>query len=832
MIDRVDLLRASSTLSGIDFIQVTALTAPPRVALTLFFQHDALPAAVSAALDGLATQLDHIRVIGEGQADPATVTVLDYQLPPPAPIDGREVRRVTVAWPGGRGWYRLFLDSPVIDPYFNGTRFSFHAACDSELDCAPLPHGCVDESDVDFPVDYRARDFWSFRQALIDFAAQRYPDWQDRLEADTGMMVLELLAALGDEFAYAQDRLVREASLATATQRRSLRHLARLVDYRVDNGSGAFAWIDVQASADSSLDAGTVISDALQQVFFELGQGLRDTPLGAAPKAYAIKIARNTLQPYLWDESDTCLAAGSTTLTLQGAHAADLLPDPNFDPHGHWALLRTRPPTPDLPERRLAVRIIARHDAVDPLTGAAITQISWETPTPWELDLQTLVVRANLLPATSGRTQSTRFRIGEPSGPADPEPDLPRAIERLGCASTLGYPVPGSDEDDAARVKYLFPLPGSDTTPLAWLPVIATDGSTRMQPEVDLVGDADGRWAWLDALIGETTALPTEAAYTLEDGIYKRVVGFERLGRLTELVDYASGAGSTLRFGDGEFGRRPPEHAKFTLRWRLGNGSRMNVAPDTLTHFPAGVPAGVDASAGISNPLAAAGGADPEDAEQIRINAPQDFRTRSYRAVQAEDYAQMAERLPWVQKAGAAARWTGSWSTVFVTPDPRDAFGLSAGHRLDLERTLDRVRQAAREVKVRDPRYADIDLEIRLCVAPNAYRGEVKAATLAALFGPPPGQAPAAGTAPGGFFDPDHFSFGTPLSRAALIAALQGVPGVKAVEGMRVRRRGWFDWRDFTEYALKVGVDELVRVANDRNLSERGAVRLLMEGGA
>jgi hypothetical protein len=121
------------------------------------------------------------------------------------------------------------------------------------------------------------------------------------------------------------------------------------------------------------------------------------------------------------------------------------------------------------------------------------------------------------------------------------------------------------------------------------------------------------------------------------------------------------------------------------------------------------------------------------------------------------------------------------------------------------------------------PRYADIDLEIRLCVAANAYRGEVKAAALAALFGPQ-GNA--------GFFDPDRFRFGDPLSRAALIATLQAVPGVKAVEGMRVRRRGWFDWRDFTEYSLPVGINELVRVANDRDLPERGAVRLVMEGGA
>jgi hypothetical protein len=108
-------------------------------------------------------------------------------------------------------------------------------------------------------------------------------------------------------------------------------------------------------------------------------------------------------------------------------------------------------------------------------------------------------------------------------------------------------------------------------------------------------------------------------------------------------------------------------------------------------------------------------------------------------------------------------------------------------------------------------------------VAANAYPGEVKEAALRALFGD---------RGRGGFFDPDNFSFGTPLSRAALIAALQAVPGVKAVESMRVRRRGWFDWRTFDAFALPVGVNELVRVANDPDLPERGAVRLLMEGGA
>lgn len=160
---------------------------------------------------------------------------------------------------------------------------------------------------------------------------------------------------------------------------------------------------------------------------------------------------------------------------------------------------------------------------------------------------------------------------------------------------------------------------------------------------------------------------------------------------------------------------------------------------------------------------------------------------------------------------------------MFVTPDPRDEFGLSRAHRRELEDHLDRVRQAGRDVRVLDPRYADIDLEIEVCVEASAYIGDVKERVLVALFGD---------RHTTGFFDPDNFTFGMPLSRAALMAVMQEVAGVRAVERMRVRRRGYFAWRPFNEFALRVGVNELVRVTNDHLLPERGAVRLVMEGGA
>ncbi len=819
IIDRADLLRASVTLTGIDFIQV----APSQTELVVFLQHDVLPPAVAAALAALTPSDIHIE--GEGQVDPSRVKVVTNVSPLPPPVDGRAVLRFMVSMPGGFGHYRLRIDSPVIDPFFNNLRFSFKAACDSELDCLQVEPSCADDTAVDLPVDYRARDFWSFRQALIDFASTRYPDWQDRVEADVGMMVLELLAAMGDELAYAQDRIARESTLATATQRRSLRHLARLVDYPLDDGSGAFTWLDITATAVATLDAGTPVCDAQSQVFFEVGKGLRDMPLAPpplpalAPVAYPVDPARNQLLAYLWDESATCLPAGSTVLTLQGAHAAVLQPEPLIDAIGRWVLLRTVPTSPDVPERRLAVRVTRAVDGLDPLLALPITRIEWDVPTPYELDLETLILRGNLLPATSGKTRTERFRIGPHANPLDPEPDLTLAVERIGTRSALCYPEPGSAEDAASRVKLLYPLPESDRTPLVWLPVSTASG-IRMAPEVLLARDGDAAWSWLEALVGEETAAPTAKVFTLEDGVYRRVVGFERLGRLTELVDYASADGNSLRFGDGEFGLAPTEGSKFTLRYRLGNGSRTNVAPDTLVLFPGGLPAGV---AAVVNPLAGLGGRDPETTESIRINAPQAFRAMTYRAVQPADFEDIAERLPWVQQAGAAVRWTGSWPTVFVTPDVRDTVGLPRALRRELAQLIDRVRQAGREAKVMEPRYADIDLEIRLCVAPNAYCGEVKRAALAALFGLHGGE---------GFFDPDNFRFGQPLSRAALIATLQAVPGVRAVEAMRVRRRGGFDWRAFIEYALNVGVNELVRVANDRDLPERGAVRLIMEGGA
>jgi len=210
----------------------------------------------------------------------------------------------------------------------------------------------------------------------------------------------------------------------------------------------------------------------------------------------------------------------------------------------------------------------------------------------------------------------------------------------------------------------------------------------------------------------------------------------------------------------------------------------------------------------------------------VRLLAPEAFKALTFRAVRPEDYAEAAERLDWVQRAGAAFRWTGSWLSAFVTPDPRGATTIAPERRLAMREKIDRFRQAGREAHVADPVSANIDLSIKVCVAPGSFRGQVEQAVREALLGRK-GIRPRVG-----FFSPDRFTFGTPLERAALEAAIQSVPGVRAVEYMAIRRRGRFGWLLFLSLVYPVSANEIIRLENDPLHPERGSLRLIMEGGA
>lgn len=80
-------------------------------------------------------------------------------------------------------------------------------------------------------VDYTAKDFAGFREAMLAYASTVIPEWTSRAPADFGVAMVELLAYCLDILSYYQDRLVSEAYLDTATQRSSVLEIARMLGY-------------------------------------------------------------------------------------------------------------------------------------------------------------------------------------------------------------------------------------------------------------------------------------------------------------------------------------------------------------------------------------------------------------------------------------------------------------------------------------------------------------------------------------------------------------------------------------------------------------------------
>lgn len=90
-------------------------------------------------------------------------------------------------------------------------------------------------------IDYLARDYDSFRRALLDLIPAKLPEWTDRSEANFGVVLVELFAYLADILSYYQDRLANEAFLPTAQERRSVIEHLRLIGYEMAPAAAATA---------------------------------------------------------------------------------------------------------------------------------------------------------------------------------------------------------------------------------------------------------------------------------------------------------------------------------------------------------------------------------------------------------------------------------------------------------------------------------------------------------------------------------------------------------------------------------------------------------------
>ena len=179
---------------------------------------------------------------------------------------GGKVITVTVNQPGDFSPYTLrLIASPTdlrapagFDRQLSEVAFSFKVDCPSDFDCAPEAV-CPPEPLPEPEINYLAKDYASFRRLLLDRLSVIMPGWQERNPADVEVMLVELLAYVGDHLSYFQDAAATEAYLGTARQRISVRRHARLLDYFMHDGCNARAWVcfDYAGASDLTLPEGT-----------------------------------------------------------------------------------------------------------------------------------------------------------------------------------------------------------------------------------------------------------------------------------------------------------------------------------------------------------------------------------------------------------------------------------------------------------------------------------------------------------------------------------------------------------------------------------------------
>lgn len=812
-------------INGIDYVEVVTSPAADneRVLQVFFIPKDPANVVGQANLvllmNKLATAPQEIAISGGVRIQNIQVLAVSFI------SDHIDVR---VSEPGDFSNYTLTITDPAVDIFYSQVSFNFKAGCPTHFDCRAAnvcPPVIFRQPDI----DYMAKDYASFRRALLDLIQTLKPSWTEQHEADIGMALVELLAYAGDQISYYQDAVSNELYLDTARQRISVRRLARLVDYQMNEGVSARAFIHFQLrrGTTGSIPAGT-------QVLARIGVPLRGKlppfgPILGAADADAARAATttifetmtgadfsdalNAISVYTWDNAQCCLPRGTTSVYLQGDLSATAGVEPWRLRPGDFLLFEevlgpvTGLPADADPAHRQVVRLTDVQSATDPLTGGPpipLTLVTWarEDRLTFPLCLSVRlpdssvvngvsVARGNLVIADHGQTVSEWF----PGDPADPSvPGIivgPRAFRYRLQQAPLSWRIPY--DKSAALAITVASLLVTD-------PHVAKPQVTQLDVHTDT--QVLPNWHPLLDLLSSHPLDRVFAVETENDG------------------------SALLRFGDGQYGLDPPSGSHIFAQYRVGVGTPGNAGADCLVHvINPGTVLNFPSLDAVRNPLPAWGGTEPESLDQVKLLAPAAFRASQHRAVTEEDYAYAAELQPEVAQAVATFRWTGSWYTVFITVDP---FG-----RNDLPQDLrDRVRdwvtsytQAGYDLEINAPVYLPLDIAIDICVAPYHFRGDVEQAVLLALDN----KTHVDGTA--GFFHPDHFSFGQPLYLSRLYAAVMAVEGVESASVTRFQRFGKVAQHELEQGYIAMNRLEIARLDNDPNFPENGVLALHMGGG-
>lgn len=216
-------------------------------------------------------------------------------------------------------------------------------------------------------------------------------------------------------------------------------------------------------------------------------------------------------------------------------------------------------------------------------------------------------------------------------------------------------------------------------------------------------------------------------------------------------------------FGDGRTGARLPSgRSNVIADYRQGSGLAGRVGAGAL-RTALDLPNGLKS---VTNPLAATGGADPEALEQARENAPTTVRTFG-RAVSLRDFEDLVRASGEVAKAFATWVWNGEARAVHLTIAAQEGAAFLPEDLARIHASIDAARDPNHALFLDNFVPVPIEIAASLLVdGAHSASAVAEAARLALLEA----------------LSFDTLGFGQPLALSEVVAILQHVEGVVAVD--------------------------------------------------
>jgi Baseplate J-like protein/Repeat of unknown function (DUF346) len=219
-----------------------------------------------------------------------------------------------------------------------------------------------------------------------------------------------------------------------------------------------------------------------------------------------------------------------------------------------------------------------------------------------------------------------------------------------------------------------------------------------------------------------------------------------------------------VTFGD-PAARLPTGQQNVRAKYRTGVGLLGNVAAGAISMLQSRPPG----LRGVTNPLPASGGADPQDIAHARENAPLTVLTLD-RIVSLADYDNFARGFGGIGKAQAIAVWSGETRLVHLTVAAADGTAVDAASPLyaTLVQAIDLARDPVQQVIVASHQPLTFNLAAGILVDRSRYQFDrVVAEVIAAL------------TTNFAFV---NRAFAQAVTAAEIVTLVQSVPGVIAVD--------------------------------------------------